>query len=214
MDCHKPCLKPVLLFVVMTFLLFGQRVFAQSYDNNGYSDYQENDAVLSGTNVCPFIEGSLLKSPYVAAIRVGVDYLFTGVLYPFYFGIGVRGDLGFPQEDFPYTYSYQGSELGTPVFVGGTAYVPLGVAFSPMENERIQFLIELRAGVAMGELVTLGTNAASGFHVFPYAGLAVGVIIYGFELSVFSEYDSLNTFTQGVKISYRIPLKFGGKSYE
>ncbi|MBQ5472388.1 MAG: hypothetical protein IIT58_10380 [Treponema sp.] len=216
MKCRLICKTNVLLVIAALFWSGSTRVFAQAgYDDTDYSYVDSEEQIESGVKIAPLIAGSLLHNDYYAGeVHVGLDCLFTGVLDPFYFGIGLRGDLGFPRDGFPFRYVVGGETLDSPSLVGGTFYVPLGVSFSPFSNDKISFFIEAKGGASLVTLITLGTNASSKLHFIPMGGLGIGFIIYGFEIAVFTEYDPLNSFSQGIKIAYRIPLKFGGRKYE
>ena len=149
MKCRLICKTNVLLVIAALFWSGSTRVFAQAgYDDTDYSYVDSEEQIESGVKIAPLIAGSLLHNDYYAGeVHVGLDCLFTGVLDPFYFGIGLRGDLGFPRDGFPFRYVVGEETLDSPSLVGGTFYVPLGVSFSPFSNDKISFFIEAKGGV-------------------------------------------------------------------
>ena len=210
MNCRKSCKQLVLLACAILVFNCSVPLFSQEYDQ----EYQEENelTIYRGTEICLLVGMTKLNAPYNFSVDLGLDYIVTGAIDPFYVGVGLKGFLGIPEEDFPYKYSSGNITLINPFLAGAVLSIPLGVVLSPFNNS-FAFVIGVRPGLSMQRLFSFTSDAASKFKFGFYGELSVGIILFGLELSVHVVYDTVGKFEQGFIVSYRVPLKFKGKEY-
>lgn len=148
---------------------------------------------------------NLLQSPYTCGIHLGGDFLVTKMLEPFFYGGGFRVNVGFPKEDFPYTYDLADGSKDTPYLMGGNLTGIFGITYTPFQNN-LKILLSSRLGLQLSRLVSFQTSAASNVHAGLFASFTGGVTIHEFEISITTEYDGIGKISPGLYFAYRIPI--------
>lgn len=108
----------------------------------------------------------ILSSPYACSVGADAALKIGSLLTPFYFGLGLSFNVGFPSSPFSYEYAAGGTELNPPNIYAFDFYVPLGVRLVT-GPKKFSVCLEFRSGVR-GMCLWNGqtTNSAKGNDYF------------------------------------------------
>ena len=148
--------------------------------------------------------GAWYPSPYMLAAGVDVDWHNSIWTAPFYFGAGLKGTVGFPTGDFPYSYTIDGAAANPPNFVDLKFYLPGGIQIIlPGDVLRLSTEIFLSGGISF----LWNFNGARSTFVPSFGGgakIAFGVKYVGVSLGI--QYDSILGFVPELLVSGRINI--------
>lgn len=88
----------------------------------------------------------ILSSPFVCSVGGDAALKIGSLITPFYFGLGIGFNVGFPSDPFPYKYGVANSELNPPNIYSFDFYVPFGLRLISGPN-KFNICLEIRAGV-------------------------------------------------------------------
>mgnify|MGYP002852555920 CR=1 FL=1 len=151
---------------------------------------------------------SILPSPYVVDVSVGVGYKNYDLIQPFYFGGEIEPFLGFPVSGFPYDYSIGTNSIDSPFLIGTKLYIPVGFAIVPYNND-VEFFGEILGGTSLCMLWDrqFGSESIT-TKIYPsmYVAARVGVGWKFMNVSVRGEYDTILNFSFSVNAGFSIKL--------
>lgn len=163
--------------------------------------------INQGMSIAPFIGASIFSEPFSIGFQAGAEFINTAFVNFLFFGAGLNFEMGFPQENFPYSYKSNGKPMDAPALISGCVYFPAGVFYSPFKNRK--FLMEMsgRLGVKIIEVASLTTTAKSDLHFAFYTALCLGAEFCNFNLKLAVGYDTIEKFNPALTVSYRFKFK-------
>ena len=151
---------------------------------------------------------SILPSPYIFDVSLGIGYKNYDLIKPFYFGGEIEPFLGFPKSGFPYSYSISGNSIDSPFMLGAKIYVPLGFAIVPYNND-VEFFGEVLAGTSLCMLWDrkFGSESIT-TKIYPtmYVAARVGVGWKFINVSIRGEYDTILQFSMSANVGFNVKL--------
>lgn len=151
---------------------------------------------------------SILPNPYVVDVSLGLGYKNYSLIKPFYFGGEIEPFVGFPQDDFPYSYNLGGGSLESPLLLGMKIYVPIGFAIIPFNND-IELFGEVLGGTSLCMLWDRrwgDESITTKIHSSLYVAAKVGVGWRFVNLSVRGEYDTILKFSFSMNLGFCVKL--------
>lgn len=164
--------------------------------------YKQGHEIVADTSF------SILPSPYVVDVSLGLGYKNYSLIQPFYFGGEIEPFVGFPQDDFPYSYNLGGGSLETPLLLGMKIYAPVGFAIIPFNND-IELFGELLGGTSLCMLWDRrwgDESITTKIHSSLYVAAKVGVGWRFVNLSVRGEYDTILKFSFSMNLGFSVKL--------
>ena len=176
------------------------------YEPQPYLDDTEmliTDASLAGKGKGNFVHqrfqslslcagANYLNSPYLMSANLRGEYLYSGVISPFFVGGGLSLGAGFPRKDFPAHYKVHGEYVDSPKILFAVIYAPVGYAFSPWNNE-VRIITTFKAGVKIQSLALITKEGSiigdPAFSFFMSAGAGMQIKWFQFDLNC--EYDTV-----------------------
>ena len=139
-----------------------------------------------------------LNAPYLLSGNFRFEYKYCKKTAPWYIGAGALAQVGFPRNEFPYSYEMNGEAAKPPYFCSAAVYIPTGFIFSPWGNS-IFFKTDLRVGAKVNSIAFV-SNSHNGYMVGNpsysfFAGGGLGMILSIFEFDVNCEYDTIGKVT-------------------
>lgn len=163
--------------------------------------------VNQGMSISPFIGASFFSEPFSIGFQAGAEFINTAFVNFLFFGAGLNFEMGFPQENFPYSYKSNGKPMDAPCLISGCVYFPAGVFYTPFKSRK--FLIEMsgRLGVKIIEVASLTTTAKSDLHFAFYTALCLGAELCNFNVKLAVGYDTIEKFNPALTVSYRFKFR-------
>ena len=154
-------------------------------------------SIFGGTNY--------MTKPYLLSANLRGEYLYSGVISPFFLGGGLILGAGFPRKDFPAHYKVRGQYVASPKLLFATAYAPVGYAFSPWNNE-VRILTSFRIGAKIQSLALITKDGSIvGDPAFSfYMSAGAGMQIKWFEFDINCEYDTIGKVSPSLYAGYAI----------
>ena len=156
------------------------------------------------------LKASVAPGPYILGTSIAAGYTAFKLIQPFYFGGFIEPHLGFPQKDFPYKYQLNGSEISSPLIVGGKVYFPFGICVYPFQKN-IEFFVDIAPGIVMNFLwnTKFGEEAITS-RIFTgfYAALRTGITYKNFSVFLEGNYDAVTGFGVSLGVGYSIPISY------
>ena len=156
------------------------------------------------------IKGSVAPGPYILGTSFAAGYTAYKLIQPFYFGGYLEPHIGFPQKDFPYKYQMNGSDISSPLIVGGKLYVPFGICVFPFQKN-IEFFVDIAPGIVVNMLwnTKFGGNAITSklFTGF-YGAIRTGATYKNFSVFLEGNFDAVVGFGVSIGIGYNIPISY------
>lgn len=148
-----------------------------------------------------------LNKPYLASINFSVEYRYCNKTAPWFFGLGLTGQYGFPSSDFPTTYKIRGQVVNPPSLLSAAVFVPTGFLFSPWGNS-VCIITEVRFGAKVSTLALLSGGYIIGDPVFSaFISGGAGMMVGFFEFNINCEYDSVGKLSPSAYVG--VNLKWG-----
>ena len=156
------------------------------------------------------LKGSVAPGPYILGASFGAGYISYKLIQPFYFGGFMESHIGFPQKNFPYKYQLHGSDISSPLIVGGKLYIPFGICVYPFQ-QNIEFFVDLAPGIVMNLLWNTkfgGDSITSRVFTGFYGAIKTGASYKNFSVFLEGNYDAVVGFGVSIGISYSIPVSY------
>lgn len=156
------------------------------------------------------LKGSVAPGPYILGTSIAAGYTAFKLIQPFYFGGFLESHFGFPQKDFPYKYQLHGSDISSPLIVGGKLYIPFGICVFPFQKN-IEFYVDIAPGIVMNMLWNTkfgGDSITSRVFTGFYAAIRTGVTYRNFSVFLEGNYDAVVGFGVSLGIGYNIPISY------
>lgn len=160
------------------------------------------------------LKATVEPGPYILGASFAAGYTAYRFIQPFYFGGFLEPHFGFPQKDFPYKYSLGGSEISSPIIVGGKLYFPFGICVYPFQKN-IELFVELSPGISMNMLwnAKFEQSITSKMYTSFYSALRTGVSYKNFVAFIEGNYDAVMGFGFSIGIGYNLNIVFN-QTYE
>lgn len=171
-------------------------------EENSSSKY----AFDKGYYLIPSINISILPSPFCAGLSSGVEFQDLSHLNPFFWGAGLTGEIGFPKNDFPYSYKVNGSKINSPNLISMLLYVPTGIYYGPFKNPELAFQAVFRIGIKVSSVASFEEKIMTDPRCAFYTALGAGFDFYRFNTRIIFSYDSTGGFIPEFDFSYRLKL--------
>ncbi len=155
------------------------------------------------------LKGTVAPGPYILGASFAAGYTAYRFIQPFYFGGFLEPHFDFPQKDFPYKYSIAGSEISSPIIVGGKIYFPFGICVYPFQKN-IELFVEFSPGISMNMIWngkfdnSITSKMYSGF----YGSLRTGATYKNFVAFIEGNYDAVMGFGFSLGIGYNLNIVF------
>ena len=155
------------------------------------------------------LKGSVTPGPYILGASFAAGYTAYRFIQPFYFGGFLEPHIGFPQKDFPYKYSLGGSQISSPLIVGGKLYFPFGICVYPFQKN-IELFVDIAPGLAFNMLWNTKFDNAitSKLYTSFYASLKTGATYKNFTAYIEGNYDAILGFGFSIGIGYNLNIIF------
>ncbi len=155
------------------------------------------------------LKGSVTPGPYILGVSFAAGYTAYRFIQPFYFGGFLEPHIGFPQKDFPYKYSLDGSSISSPIIVGGKLYFPFGVCVFPFQKN-IEVFIDFSPGLAMNVLwnAKFDKSISSKLYAGFYGALRTGATYKNFSAYIEGNYDAVLGFGFSIGVGYNLNIIF------
>ncbi len=144
-----------------------------------------------------------LTKPYLISADFRGEYLYSGLISPFFIGGGLSLSCGFPRKDFPKSYKINGEAVSAPKLLSACLYIPLGYAFSPWNNE-LRITTSLKAGAKLSSIALItGSGSAIGKPALAFfASIGAGMQIKFFTFDLNCEYDTIGQISPSLYAGY------------
>lgn len=178
-----------------TEMLITDAAFAGKGEGNFLHQRFSSLSVCGGANY--------LQEPYLLGADFRLEYLYSGVISPFFAGLGSTLSVGFPREEFPVQYKIRGELVDSPKLLSATFYVPVGYAFSPWNND-VRILTSFKAGARLTSLALITRQGSLiGEPDYSYfLSLGVGMQIKWFMFDLNCEYDGIGKVNPSAYAGY------------
>ena len=155
------------------------------------------------------LKGTVTPGPYILGASFAAGYTAYRFIQPFYFGGFLEPHVGFPQKDFPYTYSMGGSKISSPLIVGGKIYFPFGICVYPFQKN-IELFVDFAPGIVMNMLWNTKFDNAitSKLYTGFYGSLRTGFTYKNFSVFLEGNYDAILGFGFSIGVGYNINVVF------
>ncbi len=175
----------------------------QLYEALAMIRYKNSDAISFR------LKGSVTPGPYILGVSFAAGYTAYRFIQPFYFGGFLEPHIGFPQKDFPYKYSLDGSSISSPIIVGGKLYFPFGVCVFPFQKN-IEVFIDFSPGIAMNVLwnAKFDKSISSKLYAGFYGALRAGATYKNFSGYIEGNYDAVLGFGFSIGVGYNLNIIF------
>ncbi|MBR1640575.1 MAG: WD40 repeat domain-containing protein [Treponema sp.] len=148
--------------------------------------------------------GALYPSPYLLAAGLDVEWHNSIWTAPFYFGAGLKGMVGFPTSDFPYTYTIDGEPAEPPNYIDAKLYLPVGIQIIlPGDVMKLSTELFLSGGVSM--LLKFGKASSTPVPSFG-GGARISFGVKYVSATIGINYDSILGFVPEILFSGRINI--------
>lgn len=160
------------------------------------------------------LKGTLAPGPYILGASFAAGYTAYRFIQPFYFGGFLEPHFEFPQKEFPYKYSLEGSAISSPIIVGGKIYFPFGICVYPFQKN-IELFVELSPGLSMNMLwnAKFDRSITSKMYTGFYGSLRTGATYKNFVAFIEGNYDAVMGFGFSIGIGYNLNIVFN-QTYE
>lgn len=161
------------------------------------------------------LKGTFAPGPYIVGVSLAAGYTAYRFIQPFYFGGFLEPHFGFPQKDFPYKYSLDGSTISSPIIVGGKIYFPFGICVYPFQKN-IELFVEVSPGLSMNMLWNAKFDKAitSKMYAGFYGSLRTGATYKNFSAYIEGNYDAVMGFGFSIGVGYNLNIVFNKTEIE
>ncbi len=161
------------------------------------------------------LKGTFAPGPYIVGVSLAAGYTAYRFIQPFYFGGFLEPHFGFPQKDFPYKYSLDGSTISSPIIVGGKFYFPFGICVYPFQKN-IELFVEVSPGLSMNMLWNAKFDKAitSKMYAGFYGSLRTGATYKNFSAYIEGNYDAVMGFGFSIGVGYNLNIVFNKTEIE
>lgn len=148
---------------------------------------------------------SMLNESYKISLGGDFSWRSTKKTAPMFIGAGLRVFYGIPDDDFPYTYTYNNEDLAAPNLISAQIYFPFGVRMLLPKN---LFYAFAEMDICCSFLV-LTSNVSAFSKIFPSFGgrMKIGLTAKFFSFSVGFEYDTTLKFLPQIQVTFCKTLK-------
>ena len=202
----KVCLIETVPYLDDTSMLVTDAALAGKGRGNGIGGGAANPfqgvSISAGANY--------LNKPYLWALDIRGEYMYSEVISPFMLGGGASFSFGFPRKEFPASYKIDGQTVSSPNLLSTTVYIPAGYSIAPW-NSDLLIITTAKIGVKMTSIALFANGASAvGDPAFSfYVSGGVGMQIKFFTFDVNLEYDTIGKVSPSIYSGYLI--KWGKK---
>lgn len=154
--------------------------------------------------------GATAPNPFLFSVGLNFGYENFKLLYPFYFGVLLKPQIGFTSPSyFPYYYKKSdGSDFPIPTLIQGQLVAEAGYCVTLSEKHKLDLLISLCVGANVSTIwnFNFSSSVASNFYFSFYADANVA-IAYRYIYAMFTaSYDAMLGFNFGGGLGLSIKL--------
>lgn len=154
--------------------------------------------------------GATAPDPFLFSVGLNIGYENFKLLYPFYFGVLLKPQIGFTSPSFfPYHYkTADGSDFPVPGLIRGQLVAEVGYCVTLSEKHKLDLLISLCVGANVSTIwnFNFSSSVASNFYFSFYADANVA-IAYRYIYAMFTaSYDAMLGFNFGGGLGLSIKL--------
>lgn len=151
-----------------------------------------------------------LNKPYLWALDLRGEYLYSEVISPFMLGGGASFSFGFPRKNFPASYKVGGKSVNSPNLLSTSIYIPAGYSITPW-NSDLLIITTAKLGVKMTSIALFANGASAvgdpAFSFFVSGGAGMQIKFFTFDVNL--EYDTIGKVSPSIYAGYLI--KWGKK---
>ena len=154
--------------------------------------------------------GATAPDPFLFSVGLNIGYENFKLLYPFYFGVLLKPQIGFTSPSyFPYYYKKSdGSDFPIPTLIQGQLVAEAGYCVTLSEKHKLDLLISLCVGANVSTIwnFNFSSSVASNIYFSFYADANVA-IAYRYIYAMFTaSYDAMLGFNFGGGLGLSIKL--------